>query len=777
MKVPLKLDTFDNGTRQYLKFWRNGRYDVIESPILPYCYCKDSPPLTAKVQRIHKQLLYDRDYDKPLCKSIFRTVSSMREAAGGLLESDIKFMDRVFMDGQELIEKYAHTGELKILAYDIETDSYLTFPTGKQNAIIAIGLQLIIFRDGQKPELKEIEIKMSEDHLNDKPIIDWFIEKIKEYDPDVYTQFNGNFFDWPYIFERCEIHKIDTSVFSRDDKEPWVRTIKTPDGKTYNEVYFGGRSNYDISLRSVQRDQNLFKKAPKNRKMKTVCRVYELDNVIEEPPEVMSNMRSIVNTQQLHDYLYSDIRCTTFLCNMYLPAIIGMAEKLGITLDACVMASPAYIPDILLGSEFSKMGIVSDMTVGQAYPYESVNKQGALVGCFKPGLYKDGIRKLDVQSYYPNLIRTLNLCPTTTRIVEFRDEMEEYNAHMTEDNFLILSIPDDKMKKQVIIEIDFNRRGFTSSFVDYQMNERLDLKAQMKELDPHSPEYAVLDVNQLNIKVIMNSITGYFGQPSAKFGSLACYIAITGTGRYLIQKLIDYVESTVALDTDGIVVDSDESEDEVNEWMEKYVLEHLKVPKNYIILEEEPYKAAYFREGKKQYLMIEENKLGEDVLVIHGISFKGSSLPQLYSDIIEDIGFKMLTSDENLKEVVEQYYDRQQWSLERLVKNTKVKPPEQYASKGSPIGKQLAIQYEKRFGEPITNETQLGYVKVKRKVGSTYNLVTIFDKIEDIHGIDYDYYTEIVDNALERLGLEHLMPKNRYGGKVTVQKGLFDFEN
>jgi len=762
MQVPLKLDTVTNGGSQYLKFWYNGGYDYIKSPILPYCYSKQVPPSNAKVTEVDKTLLYDNEYSGTLYKVEFGNEYDLRESVGneGYFETRIPLKNRVFTSMPELLEKYANTDDVKLLKFDIETDSYLTFPNPKENAIIAIGIQL---------NDEAIEIKMAESHDDDFELLWWFIHKIKDLDPDVYVQYNGNFFDWPYIFERCRQNRISITEFSRDKSEPFVKEVLVQGKKDHNEIYFGGRSNYDIYIRSVLKDQYLFKASPKNKQMKKIAKLYKLDNIIEEPPEVMSNMRSIVNTEQLYNYLYSDMRCTTHLANIYFPAIVGMAEQVKITLDDCINASPSLLPESLFSREFGNRDIVSDATVGEAYPELAENKQGALVGCYQPGLYKYGIRKLDVQSYYPNLIRTLNLCPTTTRIYDVREEMEEFNAQMTDDNFLYLSIPDNKMEKQIIIEIDFNKRGFTSQFVDENMEARLEMKKKLKELSPSDPEYALLDVNQLNLKVIMNSVTGYFGMKYAKFGSIACYIAITGTGRYLIQKLIDYVDSCIALDTDGIVVNSNETVEEVNEWMSKHVTECLQVPRNYIILEEETYKSAYFRDGSKQYLMIEENKDGEDELVIHGISLKGSNLPQLYSNIIEKVGFKMLTTDDDLTQYIEPFYDTKQWSLNDIKKNTKVRPPDEYKT-GSPIGKQLALQYEERFGSPITNETKMGYVKIRTKHGSQYRLVTILDKIDDYPELDIDYYKNTVDNALERLSLAHLIP-----GKKGQQASLFNF--
>ena len=129
----------------------------------------------------------------------------------------------------------------------------------------------------------------------------------------------------------------------------------------------------------------------------------------------------------------------------------------------------------------------------------------------------------------------------------------------------------------------------------------------------------------------------------------------------------------------------------------------------------------------------------------------------------------MLKGSENLEEVIDTYYDSNQFTLGNIKKSIKVKPVDNYASK-SPIGRQLGIQYEKRFDTKIKHETRLEYVKIKSKRGSTYQLVTIFDNMDNIERLDTEYYIEIVNSAIDRLGLTQIRPDQR------AQTCIFDFE-
>jgi DNA polymerase elongation subunit (family B) len=327
MKVPLKMDTFHVDNDQFLMFWYKGKSETIKSPVLPFLYPKQTPPRYVQHEKVQKQLLYDRDYNDDLYKVTFPTVHALRQCSGyDFFEPNIKLKDRVYLDRPDLLEQYAHK-ELVVLSFDIETDSHLTFPNSKENAIIAFGTQC----NGE-----DIGIDMSESHDDDYDILANFIKTIEKIDPDVYAHYNGTYFDWPFIFERCDIHGFDKSAFCRDDRDLFVRQYVKPDGKIEQSISFGGRVNYDILHRSVMR----------------------------------TNM----------------------------PALLGMAEQVQISFDECISSSPSYIPEILFSREFGKRGIVSDMTVAAAYPFMSENKQGALVGCFKPGLYRRPLNKWDVIS-------------------------------------------------------------------------------------------------------------------------------------------------------------------------------------------------------------------------------------------------------------------------------------------------------------------------------------------------------------------------------------------
>ena len=765
MKIPLSARALISDGVQLIEIWNNGKSETVKSPILPYVYSKE-PLAQATCTLIDGySLLYETTYTGPLYKAEFRNTRDKYDAdLTGAMEAKVRLLDRIYIDKPEWISQWKNTAPLKILSLDFEMHTNGQFPDASRDAIIAAGLQL---------NDEEIEIYMSKDPDNDSQLIKLVVDRIRELDPDIIVTYNGNNFDMPYFVERMKYAFIPSSALSRDGSDVFFKY--NHDGRI-EEVVIGGRIHYDIFMRSVKNgqkivDQNLYKVSPKHYDMKTIARIYKCPNVIQEPKEIMSNMRSIVNTDRLAEYLTSDIRCTSYLRKIYLPALIGLAEYLQVPLNTVITMSPSYTGSLIFGRKFHNLKIIGDMTVADANPYLAANKEGALVKTYRWGLYKERVRDVDFTSFYPNLIAQLNLCPTTTRIIETRENLEPFSSRLTDDKHLILSIPDNRASQQVIISIDMNKRGIAAEFVREMMTDRKAMKLKMKDLDENSPEWTDLDVNQLNLKVIINALTGMFGLQSALFGSLASYIAITGTGRYILQSLKDHIgDDVISINTDGLYMTDFTPLSELNAWLESFIKEISFAEENFIWLEESFFEAAYFQpDAEKHYLLLRKSESGALELIIHGGGLKGSARIKLFSRALEELGMKMLTSNVT-KGDVDALYERSSWTLEDLTFTRNCKPKSEYKNAGD-LGMQLITQYEQRFKKELKGTAALSYVKIKERRGQgSYKLVTILDTIDEVtQQLDYEYYEDEIIKVLERLSLLHLNPRTR------KQRSLFDF--
>jgi len=247
--------------------------------------------------------------------------------------------------------------------FDIETDTTGIFPTPDRNAVIAIGCAI-----GDQKKLF-----VSETYDDDKKIIEDFFKFIKYTDPDIFSGYNTNKFDIPYLLERMKINNISPNLWSRTESEPQFYN---------NNVYIDGRISFDI-YNEVVKDQTIY--GIKNRRMKTLAKWLNLnDDIVEVDP---SQMRNLVNTKDLREYLKSDVRITEALFNIYFKNVLTLAEMNKIPLNIMVDASASFLPRIIHGRAFKKLNIIADKNNGERYPKHIHKKQGALVDTFKHGLY------------------------------------------------------------------------------------------------------------------------------------------------------------------------------------------------------------------------------------------------------------------------------------------------------------------------------------------------------------------------------------------------------
>lgn len=114
---------------------------------------------------------------------------------------------------------------MRILAFDIETTkAALKFPDSKFDQIMMISYVLdgkgylitnrtIVGDDVQdfeyspKPEY-DVGVFTVFNEPDEKALLDKFFNHIKETRPFIYTTFNGDFFDWTFIEERCKVYSM-----------------------------------------------------------------------------------------------------------------------------------------------------------------------------------------------------------------------------------------------------------------------------------------------------------------------------------------------------------------------------------------------------------------------------------------------------------------------------------------------------------------------------------------------------------------------------------------
>jgi len=523
MNIPLIAKAIvDKFTQdQKLEIWFNGHVSYVDAPFQPYFYSTYPLKLDANkypAEQLTKTLFSNLQPTTVYKYSFKNTLTAKEHQEEDSIEHQISYTDKVLIDDHNFFTKYPNEQPLKVMHFDIETDTIGMFPTPERNAIIAIGA-----RCGDRKA-----IFMAETYDNDKIILNKFFDFLQETDPDIITHYNGDSFDIPYMMERMKINQIPLSRWSRNNKE--IHKYK-------NTITIGGRVSFDL-YHEAQHDQTL--SGIKNLKMKTLAKWLKMPDIKEVP---YSEMRNMVNTPKLRDYLISDIEITEKLFNIYFKNVVVLAEMNKIPLNLMIGANASFLPNIITGRKFHKLNIISDKYNGARHPKYIKNKRGALVDTFAPGLYNHPIYKVDYASQYPRIVQTFNLSPETVRIIRYDLYNGVYNFDISNPDKYIFSIPDETSNKNIIISIDMSKRGFLSQFMEDVLNERFDIKNRLKTLEKGSPEYEGLHVRQNALKVVCNVQTGYHGQEYALYGDLGTYCAITGLGRWYLNLAMEYIKN------------------------------------------------------------------------------------------------------------------------------------------------------------------------------------------------------------------------------------------
>jgi DNA polymerase elongation subunit (family B) len=522
MNIPLiAKPTIDKYSKdQKLEIWSNSHVFYVDAPFKPYFYSSYPLKLDAikyETEKLNKILLSNLQSTEVYKYNFQNTLIAKEHQEEDTIEHQISYTDRILIDEHNFFTKFKNDQPLKVLHFDIETDTTGMFPAPERNAIIAIGAKC-----GDRKA-----IFMSETYDDDKVILNKFFDFMQKTDPDIITHYNGDSFDIPYCMERMKINKIPLNRWSRNNKD--IHKYK-------NTISIGGRVSFDL-YHEAQRDQTL--SGIKNLKMKTLAKWLKLADIKEVP---YTEMRNMVNTTKLKEYLISDVNITESLFNIYFKNVQMLAEMNKVPLNLMIGANASFLPNIIHGRKYKQLGIISDGFNGKRHPKYIKNKRGALVDTFKPGLYNHSIFKIDYASQYPRAVQTFNLSPDTVRIIRYDIYNGKYNFDISNPDKYIYSIPDEKANKNIIISVDMSKRGFLAKFMDDVLTERFDIKKRMKSMEKGTPEYEGLHVRQNALKVVANIQTGYEGQEFALFGDLGTYCMITGMCRYYIQLAMNGVK-------------------------------------------------------------------------------------------------------------------------------------------------------------------------------------------------------------------------------------------
>ncbi len=488
---------------------------------------------TIKKLNKDKRVLYKVYVNTPAQVVKFREV--YKRSNINTYEVDIPYKKRVIDDFQLtplnefILEKEPLTKEDNVylikMAFDIEVyNKNKAFPNPEDNEIIMISYvsptqQGVI-------STKPSKFDFVQTVKNEKMLLETFFNTIEKINPDVLIGYNSSMFDLPFIIERAKKLKVDVKLTR------YVNKIKKINKGMTKGLYLGGRIHIDL-FPIVKR---LGKIGAINLEKYTL---YEVYNELIGKNKLMVDREKIwqlweKGEETLFKYSLSDSIATYEISEKLLPLEIELAKLTHSTLfDTSLSTTGQLVESMLMYYSIQRGEIIPNRPKFHVIEERYNNPiKGAFVKIPSPGIYEN-IAVFDFSSLYPSLIITYNIDPNTI-----------------DPNGIYTAPTGTAFRKEPM--------GLIPYVTDMLFSARMNIKEQLKHINPDSKKYKNLYVKSQALKIIANTIYGYMVYPKSRWYCRECGSAITAWARHHIQKAESIAKAkgfdVLYIDTDSLFI-------------------------------------------------------------------------------------------------------------------------------------------------------------------------------------------------------------------------------
>jgi DNA polymerase I len=535
---------------------------------------------------------------------------------------------------------------------------------------------------------------------DDKPVIQQFINYIRQFNPDVIASYGANTVDWNYL--RGRSHQLGMKLdFDRAALEPHT--------SVYGHVSTTGIVNIDLVD-----FMDVFPEV----KVKTLWNFADHLGVMRDRQSLVEDVLFAdywddkQKREELKRFGLDSARKVHGTTALLLDFAMQLASLTSLPLDHVMTAAVGFRVEWFLIKRAQKIGELIPKRIEQPYrPYA-----GGLVLSPKPGLHED-IAVLDFKSMYPNIMITYNLSPDTYIAP---DEAEPPSG--------VYTAPE--------VGHRFRKAppGFYKEALTYLINVRNTIRQKMKTLDSKSVEYRVLDARQKAVKVITNAAYGYAGWIGAKWYIKPVAEAASAWGRHTIQTAMQMAQKAgievVYGDTDSLFINYDQAKaQQLQEEIERELKLDVEVG--------EVYKRIFFTEAKKRYAGLRQ----DGTLDIVGLEVIRGDWAEVAKKVQEHV-LEIVLKEQSPKKAIDYVHttihalkQRKVPLRDLIIWKTLTKPPEDYAIKAPHVE---AAKMLREKGWRLTGGDKVGYVILAGK-GRLYSRVKpyVFAKLDEV---DVEYY-------------------------------------
>jgi len=541
----------------------------------------------------YEPYIYLETNNHPDCTSIFNTklkkkrFKNQAERARYLKDNKIvRVFENLNIQQQFLIDNFWEHNEkdnftqhpIRVLFIDIETYSPDEFPKPEDPTH---PINIITVYDTVKKKFITWGLKAYHKALDnglyiycktEKDLLTKFLSFFTSDYPDILSGWNSEFFDVPYIINRI------TRILGEDETKKlspvgYIRPImfKGKFGREQVHWHIEGVSCVDYL--------DIYKRfCPTLRESYKLDAIGEIELGENKIDYGDTNLTSLAddNWELFVEYNIQDVNLLVRLEEklQYLE-LLRMIAYAGLTTFEGALGSLSVITGLCA---------IRARTRDQRIPtfnkevHSDEQNAGAYVGEPLKG-FQENIVSFDANSLYPNVMITLNLSPETkVGVITEKTDKEITIQHVNGQEFKLT--PQhfiDFIKKEKIaiskakVLFTQKEKGIIPETVDHYYKKRVEIKRQLKllkkkiiTLEKGSDEYKQLkrqidnlNITQHTIKILINTIYGYFGNKHSPLGDDQLAESITLTGQAVIKEsnrlLEEYVKSKTGMTDEDIL--------------------------------------------------------------------------------------------------------------------------------------------------------------------------------------------------------------------------------
>lgn len=430
--------------------------------------------------------------------------------------------------------------EFNILAFDLEVYNPRGLPKADCDEIIMIGVTSNFgVREvlSTKNKIKNIENSFVRQCNSEKEMIEEFIKIIKNNQIDIIVGYNSDNFDFPYLNTRASLYGLNLD-FGIDGSG--IKFIKRGfadaasfKGIIHVDLYLVMRRYMSLDRYTLERVYyELFGEEKKDVPGEIIWKYWDSDNEYLD---------------ELFDYSLDDVVSTLMIAQQTLPLNLELTRIVGQPFFDITRMTTGQQAEWYLVKEAFKINeiIPNKPSVSDISKLQDKN-EGGFVKEPEQGLHENLVQ-FDFRSLYPSIIISKNICPDVLVSDSKINPLDTTDDSLPdEERYFICPQHHHKFLK--------SPKGFIPSVIGNILKERLKIKKQMKQSkDP--TEKKMLNIQQLAIKRLINTMYGVFGYSKFRWYSFECAQAITAWGReyilYTIENAKKYGFHAIYADTDG----------------------------------------------------------------------------------------------------------------------------------------------------------------------------------------------------------------------------------